>query len=76
VSEKRGTEKGWNSRRLKNTDEARRTERLRNPRHRWGYNTKIDIREIGCSGMNWIYLAQCRDQWMALVNTTMNIRIP
>jgi hypothetical protein len=34
------------------------------------------IREIGWGGMDWINLAQDRDQWMALVNTVMNLRVP
>jgi hypothetical protein len=37
---------------------------------------KIDLREIGWDGMDWIDLAQDRDQWMALVNTVMNLRVP
>jgi hypothetical protein len=39
-------------------------------------NIKIDLREIGWSGMDWIDLAQDRDQWRALVNTVMNLRVP
>jgi hypothetical protein len=38
-------------------------------------NIKIDLREIGWDGMKWIDLAQDRDQWRALVNTVMNIRV-
>jgi hypothetical protein len=38
-------------------------------RRRWLYNIKIDLREIGWSGVEWIDLAQDRDQWRALVNT-------
>jgi hypothetical protein len=37
---------------------------------------KIDLREIGCDGMDWIELAQDRDQWRALVNTVMNLQVP
>jgi hypothetical protein len=33
---------------------------------------KIDIREIGWGGIDWIHLAQDRDQWQALVNTVLN----
>jgi hypothetical protein len=33
-------------------------------------------REIGWDGIDWIVLAQDRDQWRALVNTVMNLRIP
>jgi hypothetical protein len=37
---------------------------------------KVDLREIGWSGMDWIDLAQDRDQWSALVNTVMNLQFP
>jgi hypothetical protein len=37
---------------------------------------KIDLREIGWDGVDWVDLAQDRDQWRALVNTMMNLRIP
>jgi hypothetical protein len=39
-------------------------------------NIKIDLRELGWDGMDWIELAQDRDQWRALVNTVMNLRVP
>jgi hypothetical protein len=45
-------------------------------RRRWVDNIKIDFREIGWGGMDWIELAQDRDQWRALVNTVMNLRVP
>jgi hypothetical protein len=35
----------------------------------------MDPREIGLGGMDWIDLAQDRDQWKALVNTEMNLRV-
>jgi hypothetical protein len=35
----------------------------------------MDVIEIGWSGMNWIDLAQVRDQWRALVSKVMNIRV-
>jgi hypothetical protein len=38
------------------------------PRHRWA--------EIGWDGMDSTYMAQDRDQWRALVNTVMNLRVP
>jgi hypothetical protein len=37
---------------------------------------KMDLREIGWVGMDWFDLAQYRDQWRALVNTVMNLRVP
>jgi hypothetical protein len=49
---------------------------LGRPRHRWVDNIKIDLREIGWDGMDWLNLAQDRDQWRALVNTVMNLRVP
>jgi hypothetical protein len=36
----------------------------------------IELREIGWGGMDWIDLAQDRDQWRALVNMLMNLLIP
>jgi hypothetical protein len=39
-------------------------------------NIKMDVREIGWIGMDWIDLAQDRDQWRALLNTVMNLQIP
>jgi hypothetical protein len=38
-------------------------------------NIKIYLREIGWDGMDWIDLAQDRDQWRVLVNTVMNLRV-
>jgi hypothetical protein len=39
-------------------------------------NIKMDLRKIGWDGMDWIDLAQGRDQWMAFVNTVMKLRVP
>jgi hypothetical protein len=49
---------------------------LGKPRHSWEDNIKMDLREIGIDGENWIRLAQVRVQWRAFVNTVMNHRIP
>jgi hypothetical protein len=49
---------------------------LGRPRRRWVDNIKIDLRERGWDGMDWIDLAQDRDQWRALVNMVMNLRVP
>jgi hypothetical protein len=39
-------------------------------------NIKIDLREIGWHGMDWIDLAQDMDQWRALLNMVMYLRVP
>jgi hypothetical protein len=49
---------------------------LGRPRRRWVDNIEMDLREIGWVGVDWIDLAQDRDQWRALVNTVMNLRVP
>jgi hypothetical protein len=49
---------------------------LRRPRRRWEDNIKMELREIGIDGANWIRLAQDRVQWRAFVNTVMNLRVP
>jgi hypothetical protein len=48
---------------------------LGRPRRRWEDNIRMDLREIGWGGMDWIGLAQDKDQWRALVNTVMNLRV-
>jgi hypothetical protein len=49
---------------------------LGRPRRRWVDNIKMDLGETGWDSMDWIDLAQDRDQWRALVNTVMNLRVP
>jgi hypothetical protein len=49
---------------------------LGRPRSKWEDNIIMDLRETGWGGMNWIDLAQDRDQRRALVNTVMNLRVP
>jgi hypothetical protein len=46
------------------------------PRHIWVDNIKMDLKEIGWGGMNWVDLAEDRDQWRAVVNTVMNLLVP
>jgi hypothetical protein len=57
-------------------EKARRKEPLGKPRRRLVDNIEMDLREIGWGDIDWIDLAQDRDQWRALVNTVMNFRVP
>jgi hypothetical protein len=48
---------------------------LGRPRRRWKDNIKMDLREIGFGDVDWIFWAQDRDRWRALVNTVMNLQV-
>jgi hypothetical protein len=48
---------------------------LGRPRRWWVDNIKIDLTETGRDGMDWIDLAQDRDQWRALLKTVINLRV-
>jgi hypothetical protein len=47
-------------------EKSRRRETTRRPRSRWEDNIKMDLTETGMGGINWIDLAQDRDQWRLL----------
>jgi hypothetical protein len=49
---------------------------LGKPKHRWEDNIRMDLKEIGWKGMDWIHLAHDRNQWWVLVNTVMNLWAP
>jgi hypothetical protein len=49
---------------------------LGRPRRRRVDNIKMDLEEIGWSGVDWIGLAQDRDKWRALVNSVINLPVP
>jgi hypothetical protein len=42
---------------------------LGRPKCRWDVNIKMDLRGIGLGGVDWIDVAQGRDQWWAFVST-------
>jgi hypothetical protein len=44
-------------------------------RRRWEDNIRMDLREVGWEDVDWICLAQDRDQWRVLVNTVINLRV-
>jgi hypothetical protein len=46
------------------------------PSTSWSSQWPMDLREIGKGGIDWIDLAQDKDQWRALVNTVMNLQVP
>jgi hypothetical protein len=58
---------------LVGTPEGKRP--LERPRRCWEDNIRMYLREIEWDCMDWIYLAQDRDKWRALVNTVMNLRV-
>ena len=49
---------------------------LGRPRRRWENNFRMDLEEIGVNAGNWVYSAQDRDYWKALVNAALNLRVP
>jgi len=44
-------------------------------RHKWEDNIRVDLREVGWENVEWMHLAQGRDQWWNHVNTIMNLQI-
>jgi hypothetical protein len=48
---------------------------LGRPRRRWEDGIRMDLREIGLGGADWIRLAQDRDRWWAVVSAVMNPRV-
>jgi hypothetical protein len=48
---------------------------LGRPRYRWEDNIKLDLGEIGWSGVDRIQLAQERDLWPALVNMVLKLQV-
>jgi hypothetical protein len=48
---------------------------LGRPRRRWEDRIRMDLRAIGLGVVDWILLAQSRDQWQAVVSAVMNLRV-
>jgi len=49
---------------------------FRRPRHGWEYDIRMDLREIRLETVDWMHLAQDRNQWWAAVNMVMNLQFP
>jgi len=49
---------------------------LRRPRLRCVDNIRMDLQEVGCGYMDWIGLAQDRDEWRRLVSAVLNLQVP
>jgi hypothetical protein len=49
---------------------------LGSPRCRWVDNIKMDLLDFGWCSVDWIGVAQDRDEWRSLVNSVMNLRVP
>ena len=49
---------------------------LGRPWHRREVNIKMDLKEVGCGGMDWIELTQDRDRWRAFANAVMSLQVP
>jgi hypothetical protein len=49
---------------------------LGRPRRRWEDDIRMNLREVGWEVVDWMLMAQDRDQWWAVVNTIMNLRVP
>jgi hypothetical protein len=50
---------------------------LGRPRRKWEDNIKMVLQEVERGGgPDWIYMAQDRDRWRAVVNVVMNLRVP
>jgi hypothetical protein len=49
---------------------------LGKPRRKWENNIGMNLRERKWKGVDWMYLAQDRGQWLTIVNTVMKLRVP
>jgi hypothetical protein len=56
--------------------EPERKRPLGRPRRRWEDSVRMDLMETGWKIVDRMHLAQDRDQWLAVVNTVMNLRLP
>ena len=57
-------------------DKPTRQRALGRPRRRWEDNIRMDLKAIGFNAGKWVDSAQDRDNWRALVNAALNVRVP
>ena len=46
------------------------------PRHRWEGSVRMYLKDIKWNDMEWIYLAEDRDKWWAVVNIVTKLWVP
>jgi hypothetical protein len=56
-------------------ENCRKKRPLGRPRHRWDYNIKMEVREIGWDDMEWSSLSEDMDRWRALQNAVIKFRV-
>jgi len=67
---------GSNEKFIQNFGQKKWKKPLRRHMHRWEGSIIMDLRKIGWEDVEWIHLAQDKDDWWALVNTVMNLQVP
>jgi hypothetical protein len=55
--------------------EPERKSPLGRPGCMWKDNIEMDVREVVSEGVDWMHLAQDRNQWRAVMDTVMNLRV-
>jgi hypothetical protein len=58
------------------TEEPKRKRPVGRPRRRGEDSIRMNLKKVGWGGVDWMHLAQDRDQWRAVVNTVINLRVP
>jgi hypothetical protein len=48
---------------------------LERPRHRWEYNIKMDLMEVGWEDLDWIHVAHDRNQWRVFMNVSVKLLV-
>jgi hypothetical protein len=70
-----GMEEGWSAFKVLTGTLAGKMP-LERPRRRWEDNIRMDLKEVGIIMRSWVYSVQDMDNWRALVNPVLNLRVP